>query len=141
MNRRIAILVAVSAVVGTLVGFFTGNLSRETKMPGEALKTEDATGHWERHAESSVDLDAEVVTNTRIRLVMQAIPTYSLLHAGRYPESLADLISDDLLGAEVVRDGWGRPLVYTLDSERRRYTVSSLGADGVPSEDDIPRPR
>lgn len=141
MNRRIAILVAVSAVVGVLIGFFTGNLSRETKMPGEALRTEDATGHWERHAEPSVDLDAEVVTNTRIRLVMQAIPTYSLLNAGRYPKSLAELVSDDLLGPDVIRDGWGRPLIYALDPERREYTVSSLGADGVPSVDDIPRKR
>ncbi len=139
MKKSVVVTVVISAIIGCAVGFLTGNLSREMKMPGEALRTEDATGRWIRHTENLVDVDAEILTNTRIRLVMQAIPTYALLHAGHLPESLDVLVADDLLGKEVIRDGWGRLLIYTFDDAASQYTVRSLGADGETSEDDIPR--
>ncbi len=140
MKKSVVITVVLSAIVGCAIGFYSGNLSRETKLPGEALKTEDATGRWRRHAEPMADLNAEILTNTRIRLVMQALPTYALLHAGHFPETLDVLVADDLLGKDVIRDGWGRPLVYTFNAETAQYAVRSLGADGVPSEDDVPNP-
>lgn len=138
-DRRTLLTVTLAIAVGVTVGFLTGNLGRETKQPGEALRTDDATGHWRRHAEPAVDINAEILTNTRIRLVMQALPTYALLNAGRLPTSLDALVTSGLLGKDMVRDGWERPLCYTLDTERGIYSVRSLGPDGLISDDDIPR--
>lgn len=134
------ILVSVAIAIGVAIGFYSGYLARETKQPGEAIRTSDATGHWKRHTEPAADINAEILTNTRIRLIMQAIPTSALLNAGELPQSLDALISEGLLGKEVIRDGWGRPLAYTIDTESGVYSVRSLGADGIPSQDDIPRP-
>ena len=128
-----------AVIAGVVVGFFFGNLADETKMPGEAVRTTDATGHWVRYTEHAPDVNAEIITNTRIRLVMQAIPTYALLNAGRLPETPHALVTSGLLGAETVLDGWGRPFELTVDAAGERYSVRSLGPDGVPSEDDIPR--
>lgn len=139
-DKANAILVSVAIAIGVAIGFYSGYLGRETKQPGEAIRTSDATGHWKRHAEPAADIDAEILTNTRIRLIMQAIPTSALLNAGVLPQSLDTLVTEGLLGADVIRDGWGRPLVYTIDSEQNTYSVHSLGADGVRSEDDIPKP-
>jgi hypothetical protein len=69
---------------------------------------------------------------------MQAIPTYALLNAGSLPPTLEALVTDGLLGKDMIRDGWDRPLVYTINTEEGTYTVRSLGSDGLPSEDDIP---
>ncbi len=134
------LLVTVAAAVGIFIGFAFGNLAREAKQPGEAIRTDDATGHWERHAQPTADINAEILTNTRIRLIMQALPTYALLNAGRLPEDLDALVSSGLLGKDIVRDGWDRPFVYTLDDSGETYAVRSLGPDGVPSDDDIPEP-
>lgn len=138
-DRRTLLTVTLAIVVGVTVGFFTGHLGRESKMPGEALRTDDATGHWRRHAEPASDVNAEMLTNTRIRLIMQALPTYALLNAGRLPESLEALVTSGLLGKDVIRDGWDRPLNYTHNAETGVYSVRSFGPDGLPSEDDIPR--
>ncbi len=138
-NRKVSLLVTLAAVAGVAIGFAFGNLGREAKLPGEAIRTDDATGHWTRHAEPTADVNAEILTNTRIRLVMQALPTYALLNAGELPATLDALVSDGLLGKDAVRDGWDRPLIYTLDAEEGVFAVRSLGPDGVPSEDDIPR--
>lgn len=139
LDRRTLLIVTFAIAVGVTVGFLTGNLGREAKMPGEALRTDDATGHWRRHAEPMADVNAETLTNIRIRLVMQALPTYALLNAGRLPDSLDALVISGLLGRDVVRDGWDRPLCYALDAEKGVYAVRSLGPDGRVSEDDIPR--
>lgn len=138
-DRRTLLTVTLAIAVGVTVGFLTGNLGRESKMPGEALRTDDATGHWRRHAEPTSDVNAETLTNTRIRLVMQALPTYALLNAGRLPETLDALVTSGLLGKDMIRDGWDRPLRYAHDAEQGIYSVRSLGPDGLPSEDDIPR--
>ncbi len=138
-DRRTLILVTLAILAGVTIGFLTGNLGREAKMPGEAIRTDDATGHWHRHAEPKTDVNAEILTNTRIRLVMQALPTYALLHAGGLPENLDALVSSGLLGKDMIRDGWDRPLCYTYHAEKSVYTVSSLGPDGIRSADDIPR--
>ncbi|MBQ9693360.1 MAG: type II secretion system protein GspG [Kiritimatiellae bacterium] len=137
-DKANVILVSVAIAIGVAIGFYSGYLGRETKRPGEAIRTSDATGHWKRHAEPAADINAEILTNTRIRLIMQAIPTFALLNAGALPESLDALISDGLLGKDVIRDGWDRPLIYTADHEQGTYAVRSLGPDGVASDDDIP---
>ncbi len=139
-DKANVILVSVAIAVGMAIGFYSGYLGKETKQPGEAIRTSDATGHWKRHSEPASDINAEILTNTRIRLVMQAIPTSALLNAGVLPESLDTLVADGLIGKDIVRDGWDRPLVYEVDHERGTYTIRSLGSDGVSSEDDIPRP-
>ena len=139
IDRRTLAWVSAAILVGVVLGGWFGNLGREAKQPGEAIRTTDASGHWAHHAEPNVD--AEILTNTRIRLVMQALPTYALLHAGRLPDSLEALVSSGLLGSEVIRDGWARQLLYRVDHETGHYSVRSLGADGVASADDIPAPR
>jgi hypothetical protein len=133
-------IVSIAITIGMAIGFYTGYLGRETKQPGEAIRTSDATGRWKRHAETAVDIDAEVVTNTRIRLVMQAIPTSALLNAGILPTALTKLVEEGLIGQEIIRDGWSRPFVYEVDPTTGTYAVRSLGADGVESDDDIPKP-
>ncbi len=138
-HSRTLTLVTLAIVAGVAIGFLTGNLGREAKMPGEAIRTDDATGHWRRHVQPDSEINAEVLTNTRIRLVMQAIPTYALLNMGELPQSLDALVTAELLGKDAIRDGWERPLHYTIDLEKACYTVRSLGPDGVPSADDIPR--
>ena len=126
-------------LVGIAVGFLWGNLENEAKMPGEAIRSTDATGHWQRHVLPAEGIEEEMTTNARIRLVMQALPTYALLHAGKLPAALDALVADGLLGKDAVRDGWERPLLYVCDDEGV-YTVSSAGADGLPAtEDDIPK--
>lgn len=138
INKANLLFVSIAIAIGIAIGFYSGYLGRETKQPGEAIRTADATGHWKRHSEPAADIDAEILTNTRIRLVMQAIPTFALLNAGMLPPSLDALIADGLLGKDVIRDGWDRSLIYTADHEKGSYTVRSLGADGKPSDDDIP---
>ena len=133
-------VVSIAITIGMAIGFYAGYLGRETKQPGEAIRTSDATGRWKRHAEPAVDIDAEVLTNTRIRLVMQAIPTSALLNAGVLPKSLATLVEEGFIGQEIIRDGWSRPLIYEIDTTKNTYSVRSLGADGVESDDDIPKP-
>lgn len=137
-DKATLVLVSIAIAIGVAIGFYSGYLGRETKQPGEAIRTSDATGHWKRHAEPASNINAEILTNTRIRLVMQAIPTYALLNAGSLPTTLDDLVTDGLLGKDMIRDGWDRPLRYTTDAEKTTYTVRSLGSDGCPSDDDIP---
>ena len=137
-DKATLVLVSIAIAIGVAIGFYSGYLGRETKQPGEAIRTSDATGHWKRHAEPASNINAEILTNTRIRLVMQAIPTYALLNAGSLPTTLDDLVTDGLLGKDMIRDGWDRPLRYTTDAKKATYTVRSLGSDGCPSDDDIP---
>lgn len=133
------LLVTLAILVGVTIGFFFGNWGGETKSPGEAIRTTDATGRWHRYTKISGEVNAEVLTNMRIRLIMQAVPTYALLHAGRVPETLDALVASGLLGKDIIRDGWDAPFVYTVDDEKQTFSVRSNGSDGVPSADDIPR--
>lgn len=139
-DKANVILISIAIAIGMAIGFYSGYLGREAKQPGEAIRTSDATGHWKRHSEPASNINAEILTNTRIRLVMQAIPTSALLNAGALPPSLDALVSEGLIGKDIIRDGWDRPLVYTVDHERGSYAIYSLGADGVRSDDDIPKP-
>lgn len=133
------LLVTLASLVGVTIGFFFGNWGGETKSPGEAIRTTDATGRWHRYTKVSGEVNAEVLTNMRIRLIMQAVPTYALLHAGRVPETLDALVASGLLGKDIIRDGWDTPFVYTVDEEKQTFSVRSNGSDGIPSADDIPR--
>lgn len=136
-QKRI-LLVTSAIVVGVTIGFFFGNWGGETKSPGEAIRTDDATGNWHRYTKISGEVNAEILTNMRIRLIMQAVPTYALLHAGKVPATLDELVEAGLLGKDIIRDGWNAPFVYTLDEEKKTFSIRSNGSDGVPSEDDIP---
>ena len=104
-GRKVSLLVTLAAAAGVAIGFAFGNLGREAKLPGEAIRTDDATGHWTRHAEPTADVNAEILTNTRIRLVMQALPTYALLNAGELPDTLGALVSAGLLGKDAATGG------------------------------------
>ncbi len=128
----------VAILGGIAIGFYTGNFARETKMPGEALRTEDATGFLPLVTEEDVDPAAAKVTNARIRQVMAALEEYALLNGNTLPANLELLVTTQQLQAETIIDGWKRPLQYSFDAEKRIYKVSSLGADGEVSSDDIP---
>ena len=135
-RRHQLTLFALAIAGGGIIGLLWGNFARETKHPGDALRSSDATGRWLRHV--SQEADARFVTRSRLRLVEQALITYSLLHAEALPETLEELVRDKLLEADAIRDGWARPFVYTHDGASGSYAVRSLGTDGVPSEDDVP---
>ncbi len=64
---------------------------------------------------------------------------------GRYPtqtEGLSALIEEPsgtegwsgpyLKNRKMMSDPWGRPILYSLDQNRRTFEVKSLGADGKP---------
>ncbi len=136
-RRHQLTLFALAIVGGGIVGLLWGNFAKEAKQPGDALRSSDATGRWLRHV--SPEADARFITHARLRLVEQALITYSLLHAEALPETLEELVRDQLLEADAVRDGWARSFVYTHEGTSGSYAVRSLGTDGVPSEDDIPR--
>lgn len=64
---------------------------------------------------------------------------------GRYPtqqEGLAALLHEPasvqgwsgpyVRDQKVLKDPWGRPVLYVVDQERRTFVVRSLGADGKP---------
>jgi general secretion pathway protein G len=76
------------------------------------------------------------------------------LDAGRYPETLEELVSREApshlseemkarwngpyLKRGLPKDPWGRPYVYKRDSEHHQdYDLSSLGADGQAGKDDV----
>ncbi len=40
---------------------------------------------------------------------------------------------------KVLSDPWGRPLLYTVDADKRTFTVTSLGADGKPGGSGVDR--
>ncbi len=130
--------IIVAILGGIAMGFFTGDFAREAKMPGEALRTEEASGILPLLTDETVDPDATKITNVRIRQVMAALEEYALLNGNTLPTTLEVLVSTQQLKAETIIDGWGRPLQYTFDPVKRIYTISSLGADGKVSKDDIP---
>ncbi len=138
IERASLIVGLAAAVAGIGIGLFTGDFARASKQPGEALRTEDATGFLPVAPEPS-NPDAEKITNARIRQVMAALEEYALVHGNTLPEALDILVTQAQLKQETIVDGWGRPLHYTYTAEKRVYTVSSFGADGIPSADDIPR--
>ena len=76
------------------------------------------------------------------------------LDLGRYPDTLEELVSNDppaslspdlkekwhgpYLKKGLPRDPWGRPYVYSRDSQHHQdYDLSSLGSDGQPGHDDV----
>lgn len=132
------LFVSIAIAIGMAIGFYSGYLGKEAKQPGEAIRTSDATGHWMAYPNAYTTLNAEVLTKTRIHLVSQALTMSALVNGGKLPQTLETLVAEGLLGTEAIRDGWGRPLVYTVDEEKNTYKVGSLGEDGIPSEDDLP---
>ncbi len=60
-------------------------------------------------------------------------------NAGALPTSLADLRwrTAERFGAGAPRDPWGRPIQYAPGPGGRDFELSSAGADGVPSADDV----
>ena len=118
---RVSALMVAAALVGVAIGFLWGNLGRETRLPGDALRTDDATGPFNVPAAPA-----------------QAVQHYTLLNAGAPPPTLETLVEADLLGRELLRDGWDRPFQYAVDPKTGAYAVRSLGPDGKPSDDDLP---
>jgi len=71
--------------------------------------------------------------------ITEAINEYAVVHGGRYPDSLEELVTPDENGRtyldrdEVPLDPWGNPYLYRCpDEQRHKPLVFTLGADGVP---------
>ncbi len=136
---RVSALMVAAALVGVAIGFLWGNLGRETRLPGDALRTDDATGPFNvPAAPAQADAVAAKITGGRLGLLTQAVQHYTLLNAGAPPPTLETLVEADLLGRELLRDGWDRPFQYAVDPKTGAYAVRSLGPDGKPSDDDLP---
>jgi oligopeptide transport system ATP-binding protein len=60
-------------------------------------------------------------------------------NVGVLPASLADLRwrTAERFGAGAPRDPWGQPFQYARNAKRAEFELSSNGADGVPSADDV----
>lgn len=74
-----------------------------------------------------------------LRALCNAVDSYAIENAGRYPDSLMALVTPDeagftyLKGTEVPRDPWGREYGFEWDgSHPDGPRVFSLGADGLP---------
>lgn len=73
----------------------------------------------------------------RMKLLTVALQHYREAF-GRYPVSIEELLSArldgrKLLDLEVLRDGWGNPIIVTLDPKGERFEILSMGADGKPN--------
>jgi hypothetical protein len=68
----------------------------------------------------------------------QQIDAYAS-NVGQRPASLSELRlrTIERFGMSLPRDPWGHPYLYAPGEGDRGYDLSSSGADGVPSEDDI----
>jgi hypothetical protein len=60
-------------------------------------------------------------------------------NVGRLPEALVELRwrTIERFGATQPRDPWGNVYRYERGPEGKDFTLSSAGADGVPSADDV----
>jgi peptide/nickel transport system ATP-binding protein len=83
-----------------------------------------------------VPLRASAATRRHMFQLAQELDGYAR-NAGGFPESLADVRWRTLeaFHGGIPQDGWGRPLAYRLDDDA--FILSSPGADGRPSDDDI----
>jgi general secretion pathway protein G len=73
-----------------------------------------------------------------LRALQNAVDSYAIENAGRYPDSLLALVTPDedgftfIKGTEVPRDPWGREYGYEWDGTASGPRLFSLGADGRP---------
>ena len=124
-EKRLFYIMALAVAAGVTVAALTGNLGRETTPPGEALQTDDASGHWKRYVPFTTDSAAEELTTKRARLIEQALKTYALIHAGNYPEALQSLVEEELLMPEAILDGWERPFAYARAEDAKSYSLTA----------------
>ena len=132
----VSALMVVAALAGVGIGLLCGNFG--IKPPGSAA-TENAAvvpgeelllPEPENVNEGLIDL-----TRNRLMRIRSAIEDYALGNGGRAPDALQVLVDEEILGAKALMDAWGRPIQYTHKGES--YSLRSLGADGVPSADDV----
>jgi hypothetical protein len=71
-------------------------------------------------------ISEEEMTNTTMTVVEQRIREYDRFH-GKLPDDLNNLPVFPNRGKEL-QDGWGRPLQYIKDGQRK-FRLVSLGAD------------
>ena len=77
----------------------------------------------------------------QLAMIEQAVQIYAMVHNGKFPESLNDLIkgTDDaspLLKKEYLLDPWGEPIEYERDG--RTFIIRSSGPDReMGTEDDF----
>lgn len=134
-NRWIGAVIAggLAAVVG--VGLKIGFFGMDVRLPGNAARTEDASGPWYRYVVPGAE--ARDVTRRRLLWVKHALACYALEHGGTYPEQLGELVEAGVLAQEKLRDGWDHPFVYKRLPEGAAYRLYSRGENLQDAGDDL----
>lgn len=76
----------------------------------------------------------EARTMSVMKMLEMQVVNYELEN-GRLPADINELQKTAGLESADLMDPWGNPLFYKVDG--KQFTISSLGRDGVESEDDI----
>lgn len=89
--------------------------------------------------EKDSTLSPEIQVGQDVRLIGTACEAYIVHHslapkAATYIELLDQLQPIYIKNALVIKDPWGRPLVYHTDISGLRYWIISYGADGKPDQ-------
>ncbi len=90
-----------------------------------------------------IEIDRTVATQKSIEEIQKAATIYQMQHAGRLPDSIADLTKESengyqspLLKSHYNTDSWGTP--YQFKKNRRKVTITSAGSDRIfGTEDDL----
>ncbi|MET0409801.1 MAG: ABC transporter ATP-binding protein [Polyangiaceae bacterium] len=85
-----------------------------------------------------VPLRASAATRRHMFELAEQLDGYAN-NAGALPSTLADVRWRTLeaFGTNAPLDGWDRPLQYKLEDSGHSFSLTSLGVDGRPSDDDI----
>ena len=85
-----------------------------------------------------VPLRASAATRRHMFELAEQLDGYAN-NAGALPATLADVRWRTLeaFGTATPLDGWRRPLQYQLEESGHSFSLTSLGVDGRPSDDDI----
>ncbi len=75
------------------------------------------------------------VTQKQMDRTAQALSKHKN-HYGNYPANLAELIGNDPLKREWLRDAWGNPIEYSLTKNGLGYSLISPGADALTGNGD-----
>lgn len=119
-----------------------------TKVEGQAKST-NVVNSPAKTMEEKLEAQVQqlIIENVRakeaemsVRALEEAVEVYALMHHGKRPESLSNLVEGDRPvmqgGKGALFDPWNNP--YMLKKLGKRYYVMSCGPDGVEgTEDDI----
>lgn len=134
-TRWLGAVFAGALVALVCVGLKYGFFGMDVRIPGNAARTEDASGSWYRYVMPG--LEARNVTRRRLLWVKHALACHALENGGVYPEQLDDLVELGVLTKEKLRDGWEHPFIYERQAEGTDYQLYSRGENLHDATDDL----